>query len=222
MKNVFIENDISSFEDFHDKEWFAKLFALVDGSRLEEIADDFGAHWWGASRSFVLPWLCVTGVYDAVDSTVPILDKSKQDLWDEYLKNNAFKASLWKVAEGSFCAIYYAYENLLVRLLAEITGRPIRVTERGFNKQLITVYGPSADRVWSSNFVAVSREIRNCITHNGGKATERLLTMKPRPVVERGDVLISANDVRTLYNGLKPCVLEAIVQSLRTIGEGTC
>jgi hypothetical protein len=222
MKTIFIENDLSSFEDFHDNEWFMKLFALVDRSRLEDIVEDFAAHWWGASRSFVLPWLCVTGVYDAVNSTVPILGKSNQDLWNEYLEVNAFKASLWKVAEGSFCAIYYAYENLLVRLLTEITGRPIRITDRGFNKELITVYGPSADRVWTSNFVAVSREIRNCITHNCGKATERLLTMKPRLVVEKGDVLISASDVRTLYNGLKPLVLEAISQSLRKVADGTC
>lgn len=217
MKTIFIENDLSSFEDFHDEEWFVRLFAAVEHSELEDVVEDFAAHWWGASRSFVLPWLCVTGVYDAVNSTIPIIDKSKQDLWNEYFEVNAFKASLWKIAEGSFCAIYYAYENLLVRLLAKVIGRGVRVTDRDFNKELIRAYGPPANRFWTANFISVSREIRNCITHNSGKATDRLLNMKPSPMVSKGDVLISASDVRALYNGLRPIVMEVIEQSLRKI-----
>lgn len=217
MKTIFIENDLSSFEDFHDEEWFVRLFAAVEHSELEDAVEDFAAHWWGASRSFVLPWLYVTGVYDAVSSTIPIIDKSKQDLWNEYLEVNAFNASLWKIAEGSFCAIYYAYENLLVRLLAKVIGRGVRVTDRDFSKELIGAYGPPANRFWNANFISVSREIRNCITHNSGKATNRLLNMKPRPMVSKGDVLISASDVRALYDGLRPIVMEVIERSLRKI-----
>lgn len=215
MKTIFIENDLSSFADFHDTEWFSRLFAAVDGSDLEAPVEDFAAHWWGASRSFVLPWLYVNGIYDAVDSTVPIIGKSRQDLWNEYLQVNAFNASLWKIAEGSFCAIYYAYENLLVRILAETIGRHIRVTDRDFNKELIGAYGSAfANRFWTANFISVSREIRNCITHNSGKATERLRGMKPRPMIEKDDVLISASDVRALYTHLKPVAREVIDQSL--------
>lgn len=215
VKTIFIESELSSFEDFHDKEWFVKLFAAVEESALLEPVEDFSAHWWGASRSFVLPWLYVTGVYDAINSTIPILEKSKQDVWDEYLKVNAFKASLWKISEGSFCAIYYAYENLLVRLLSSVTGRSIRVTDRNFTKDMIGTYGPTvADQLWTGNFISVSREIRNCITHNSGKASKRLLNMRPRPMIQKGDVLISASDVRTLYTRLKPVVMKAIDQSL--------
>jgi hypothetical protein len=218
LKTIFIESDLSSFADFHDKEWFVKLFAAVEKSELLEPVEDFSAHWWGASRSFVLPWLYVTGVYDAVNSTTPIIGKSKQDLWNEYLKLNAFKASLWKISEGSFCAIYYAYENLLVRLLASVTGKSIRVTDRNYTKYLNDAYGPAvANQLWTTNFISVSREIRNCITHNSGRATKRLLDMHPRPLIEKGDVLISATDVRTLYTRLKPVVMKAIDQSLRRL-----
>lgn len=218
MKTIFIESDLSSFADFHDGEWFAQLFAGVDGSDIEAAVEDFAAHWWGASRSFVLPWLYVTGVYDAINSTVPIIGKSKQGLWDEFLEVNAFNASLWKIAEGAFCAIYYAYENLLVRMLAELRGSPIRVTDRDFTKELIKVYGESmVSKIWTGNQISVAREVRNCITHNSGKASERLLSMRPRPKVESGDVLISASDVRVLYTRLKPIVNEAINESVHRI-----
>ncbi|MBI5589416.1 MAG: hypothetical protein HY881_02920 [Deltaproteobacteria bacterium] len=197
MKNIFIENDISSFADFHDTEWFAGLFDAVDGSGLEAPTDELASHWWGASRSFVLPWLYVNGIYDSIDNTVSIIEKSRQDLWNEFLEVNSFKVSLWKIAEGSFCAIYYAYENFLVRILSEITGKHLRVTDRDFNKELIRTYGQVlANRFWTTNFISVSREIRNCITHNGGKVTKRLLNMKPLPMIENGDVLISASIIR--------------------------
>lgn len=165
-----------------------------------------------------MPWLYVTGVYDAINSTVPIIGKSKQDLWDEFLEVNAFNASLWKIAEGAFCAIYYAYENLLVRMLAELRGSLIRVTDRDFTKELIKVYGESmANKIWTGNQISVAREVRNCITHNGGKASARLLSMRPRPRVESGDVLISASDVRVLYTRLKPIANEAINESVHRI-----
>ena len=218
MKKIFIESDISSFEDFHDGEWYAELFSKVDGTELVTYVEEFAAHWWGASRSFVLPWLYVNGIYDAVNGTVPIIGKTKQDVWDELLETNAFKGSLWKIAEGSFCAIYYAYENLIVQVLSKIINKRIRVTDRDFNKMLISVYGPEpSTRFWNSNSISVSREIRNCITHNGGKATQRLLNMKPRPRIEKGDVLISASDVRFLWSTLRPAVCEAITESLNRL-----
>ncbi len=220
MKTIFIENDVSSFADFHDTTWFADLFNGVRGPQIGGHVEEFAAQWWGASKSFVLPWLYVNGVYDLANSNGPRVMISRQELWEQLLEVNAFKASLWKIAEGSFCAIYYAYENLLVRLLSEIVQTPIRVSDRDFTKRLISVYGQSlATRFWNSNSISVAREVRNCITHNGGKATDRPLRMRPRPVVEdaEGDVLISASNVRSLYDSLKPVVREAIRESQRRL-----
>lgn len=215
MKKIFIESDLASFEDFHDGEWYAQLFSKVDGTELEASVEDFASHWWGASRSFILPWLYVNSIYDAANSAVPIMETTKQDVWEELLGINAFKGSLWKIAEGSFCAIYYAYENLIVQLLSKIIDKRIRVTGRDFNKVFISVYGQTlSNSLWNSNSISVSREIRNCITHNGGKATQRLLNMKPRPRIENGDVLISASDVRSLWTTLQPLVNKAITESL--------
>ena len=117
-----------------------------------------------------------------------------------------------------YCSIYYAYENLIVNLLQEIRGATIRVTDRDFNKKLIEVYGDKfANRIWNGNFISISREVRNCIVHNGGKSSDKLLNMKPHPYISGRDILISASDTRGLYKNLKPVVYEVIDESLRKI-----
>jgi len=207
MKTIFIESNISSFEDFHDKEWFEALFAITEGTEIQREIDEFSSHWWGASRAFLLPWLLVTGVYDGINSVVPILDKTKQDFWEEYLMVNAFKGSLWKVAEGAYGFIYYAYENFVVSLLNKKQDKPLRVTDRQFNSTLLGEFGIKVvNSVWNDSFVAVSREVRNCLVHNGGKTSPRLMKMSPLPRIEKEDILISATDVRVLYQKLKPKV----------------
>jgi len=216
MKAIFIESDIKSFEEFHDKEWFENLFSLVEKTELEQIVENFAAHWWGSSRTFVLPWLLVNGVYDAIDSVVRIVDKTRQDYWDEYLKINAFKSSLWKLSESCFSTIYYAFENLIVELLKKFTNNDkLRITDRNFNKVLEFQFSKSVvSKVWGNNFISVSREVRNCIVHNGGKASRKLLRMQELPLIQNDEILISAKDVRTLYTGLKPRVNLLIEESM--------
>jgi hypothetical protein len=66
------------------------------------------------------------------------------------------------------CSICYAYENLMINILKKIRNAGIRVTDKDFNKILIEVYGDKfANKIWTSSFVSVSREVRNCIVHNG-------------------------------------------------------
>jgi len=81
---------------------------------------------------------------------------------------------------------------------------------------LIEVYGDKlAQRIWYSNFISVSREVRNCIVHNGGKSSTRLLKMKPLPLIKDGDIMISASDTRMLYNTLKPLAYEVLKECLK-------
>lgn len=217
MKAIFIESDLSSFKDFYDGEWVAGLEKLVKGTDIEGIVEEFAAHWWGSARAFVLPWVLVNGVYDGVNSIIPV-GASRQDLWNEYLKNSAFRGALWKLSEGMYCSIYYAYENLIMNLLRVISGVTVRVTDRDFNKKLIEVYGDKfANRIWNGNFISVSREVRHCIVHNGGKSSSKLLGMKPHPYISGGNIFISASDTRELYEKLKPVVHEVIDESLRKI-----
>jgi len=218
MKTIFIESDLSSFEDFHDGEWLEKIRGLVKGTGIDSIVEEFATHWWGCARAFVLPWLLVNGVYDGVNITRPV-EASRQDLWDKYLETNAFRVALWKLSEGMYCSIYYAYENLIVNLLQEIKGKTVRVTDRDFNEELTRVYGNKvANRTWNSKFISVSREVRNCIVHNGGKPSSKLLKMNPLlPLIDDRDILISASDTRELYAKLKPAAYEIIEESRKKI-----
>ena len=100
-----------------------------------------------------------------------------------------------------YCSIYYAYENLLVNLLQKIKGKKIRVTDRDFSKLMIEVYGDKfANKTWNSNFISTTREIRNCLVHNGGMVSNRLLEMKPRPHIKKENVIISAQPDKHGFN----------------------
>lgn len=221
MKIIHTESDLSSFEDFHDKKWFGKFFELVKDTDVELIAEEFASHWWGNARAFILPWLLVNGVYDSVYSPIPFPpDKTRQDVWDEYLNLIEFQGALWKLAENTYCSLYYAYENLIVNILSQILNAGVRVTDRRFNKTLLEVYGDKfANRIWNDSYIAVSREIRNCIVHNGGKVSKRLERMKPPPHIKDDNIIISASDTRKLYNTLKPLVLEILDESLKKLGR---
>ena len=220
MKIIFTEYNLSSFEDFHDKSWFEKMHRLVKGTELESVAEEFALHWWGSARAFILPWLLINGVYDGVNSIVPV-PKSRQDLWNDYLKRSEFHAALWKLSESTYCSIYYAYENLIVNLLSKILKRNIRVTDKEFNSTLAIAYGDKfSGKVWNNNFVSMSRETRNCIVHNGGRASGKLLRMNLKPQIKDGDIMYSASDARQLYTKLKPLAYELIKESLVKINAG--
>jgi len=207
MKQIFIESSFSSFADFHDAKWYENIFSLSEGLAIESAVEDFSSHWWGASRAFVLPWLLVNGVFDASNGGGGKV-KYKQELWDKYLTINSFKGALWKTAEGTYGAIYYAYENLVVSALNINRKSPCRVTQRDFNSIVSESFGNSlASKVWNNSFVAVSKEVRNCLVHRGGKTSPALLKMKPLPMIEGEDIFISASDVRKLHEELKPKVV---------------
>ena len=207
MKKIFIESDYSSFEDFHDGKWYESLFQLTAGLDIESSVQEFSSHWWGASRLFVLPWLLVGSVFDASNGGGGEVE-SKQALWDEYLRINSFKGALWKTAESAYGAIYYAYENLVVNIMNVGRDSSLRVTQRNFGSEVSANFGESlAGEIWNNSFVAVSKEVRNCLVHRGGKASKVLLKMRPLPKIEGDDILISAADVRELHGKLKPKVV---------------
>lgn len=206
MKQIFIESSFSSFEDFHDGDWYERLFIACDGLNIQPAVEDFSAHWWGASRAFVLPCLLVGGVFDASPGARSQF-RNKQDLWDHYLEIDAFKGALWKTAEGAYGSIYYAYENLLVSVLNTGHQKKLRITDHDFNSIISKRLGESlAGRLWTNSTVAVAREVRNCLVHRGGKASDRLQKMRPLPKIESEDILISASDVRKLHRELQPKV----------------
>jgi hypothetical protein len=211
MKTVFIEPDVESFDDFHDQRWFLELLNLAKKSAVSSQVEEFAIHWWATARAFMLPRLLVDAVFDVVHEFVPSDQRVKQDYWDEYLERKEFNAALWKVAEGAYTSIYYAYETLVIDLLNRRREPPVRVNDRQFLVVLNDELGAAlANRTWNDSFVAVSREIRNCIVHRGGRASPRLSRMRPLPRIDHHNILISPGDVRRLYDDLKPRALSLV------------
>jgi hypothetical protein len=136
------------------------------------------------------------------------------------VKHPEFNIALWKLSENVYCSLYFAYENLIVDIVKKILGAPTRVTQRDFNKKLRSIYGENfASRIWSQTFVYAARETRNSVVHNGSKATDALLRVRPLPNhVRDGDVVISASVTQELSSRLKPLVNEFVKASLEKVG----
>lgn len=109
---------------------------------------------------------------------------------------------------------------MIVNILKQVTGSPIRATDqKKFKETLSDTFGEQvAHKVWHQTLVYTARESRNSVVHNGGKATTELLKVKPLPAyIQDDDVMISAKITRKLYNDLKPLVYELVVRSVEKV-----
>ena len=80
-----------------------------------------------------------------------------------------------------------------------------------FNTKLSEIYPESKTQVlWHGGIVSVAREVRNCIVHNGGHVSDKARQMNEFLDVYDGNVIVKADDARTLYESLKPLVLKII------------
>lgn len=220
VTRIFIEDDYESFSDFHDREWLQVKFEQTKNSHLHDLVSRFAASWWGQARSFFLPWLFIGSIADLIASNPLSRNPSTQELWDEYKKIDGFKAALWKLAENSYCGLYYAYESLVVETINLGSKEQKRVTDRDFLDLVRDHFGePVANRLWNDQSVSATRESRNCLIHNDGRATAKLKKMQGKPMIDDGQILISASDTRALHELLKPKVDELISFELKRIGS---
>ncbi|MCR6663819.1 MAG: hypothetical protein NVV60_11925 [Luteimonas sp.] len=220
MTRIFIEDDYDSFADFHDKDWLLKQFELTKGTRIEAQLSAFGAAWWGHARAFFLPWLFIGSIHDLMTQNFHVRNSTKQELWDEYLKVHGFKAALWKLAENSYCGLYYAYELLIVDVINTELEQPTRVTNRDFNQKISSHFGQSiGSRLWNDPHISTAREVRNCLVHNGGIASQKLLGMQELPMIDNHRIMISASDTRELYSTLKDRVQLLVEQETGQLGS---
>ena len=217
---IFIEDDYESFSDFHDREWLKTKFDLTKDTHLEEQVSKFAASWWGQARSFFFPWLFIGSISELLKSNPLSASPTCQELWDEYKKIDGFKAGLWKLAENSYCGLYYSYETLVVSALNMQRTKPIRVTDRDFLEAMRQHFGePLANKLWNDQSISAARESRNCIIHNGGLATKKLLNMQGKPMIDSNQILISATDTRSLHSTLKVKVDDLISFELARVGS---
>lgn len=203
MKTYLILPNLEDYRDFHDKEWIAAFFELAVTVPLKgfgELAEHFAGNWHGAARAFVLPSLLVTGITAFAKGIAPGW-ASEKELWESYKTRPEFISALGKNTENCFMALYCAYEDYLVNAMKLNPGAgKLRVTDRNFAKRMKDLVGDEiTQQCWHHPQVQVAREVRNCIVHNGGRATPKLLTKSPLPRIEANNILISPLELRGLY-----------------------
>ena len=127
-----------------------------------------------------------------------------QEAWKEFLGNWEFRFSLWGSQRLVYGAIYYAYEDFLLRCFRLATGRSDYRIQPKFPKDFADEFGVSLrDDCWSHQQVNFARLTRHALVHNGGRLTEHLKKLKSSIRVENGELQIMPPDTKALFNLLK-------------------
>ncbi|MFA6815028.1 MAG: hypothetical protein WCQ87_01955 [Parabacteroides sp.] len=202
MKKYLIPYDLNEYCDFFDKIWSENFYKLIDGTILYNVGDHFSGNLYSAIRAFTLPWLFVTSVSEAYKI-------NRDELWIQYRQRSEFGAALGKTSENCYVAIYCSYEDYILQSIKIVSHEDkLRITDRKFNKKMISFIGEeTASKCWNNNTIALAREIRHCMVHNGGRSTETLLKKQKSPNIYEDNILITPIEVRALYLLIKECVL---------------
>jgi len=133
-----------------------------------------------------------------------------EDVWKDYFENTEFRLSIWASQRLVYGAIYYAYEEFLLRcyqLKANDSGYQIRFEK--FKKDFATIFGESLrNECWLHDDVAVARLTRNALVHNGGRIGEDVNDFEHQLCIENGAVQIMPEHNKRLFNSLKKRALK--------------
>lgn len=200
MKQFLIPHELKEYNDFHDKKWFENFFDLIDGTPLEEAGDHFSGNLYASARAFTFPWMLIESIHSSSDNVI-----SKNYIWKKLKQLYSFQAAIGKTSENCYVAIFCSYEDYILQSTKVACGTTIlRITDRDFNKKLISAVGSNVAKIsWQNNQFALAREIRNSIVHNGGRPTGKLLKQRNLPKIIKDNVLLTPLEVRELYSNVK-------------------
>ena len=126
-----------------------------------------------------------------------------EETWQDFLNNKDYLLAIASQQKLCFGSLYYAYEDWLSRCVALTTARPAFTLPSGkkATKELQKAFGEEASaKCWTDSPVYTAREVRHAVVHNGGRNNEKLreagCTIR---VSDEGDLLIAADDTRSLY-----------------------
>ena len=129
-----------------------------------------------------------------------------QALWQEYLGVREFGLALWNAQRIAYGAIYYAYENFVQRVVA--VGR----TDDSYRAKRFpdlcndfgTLFGDALrQECLGIPEVDIARLVRNALTHDGGRVSEKLRAKQHGITVEGDELHIMPHDTRGLFDLLK-------------------
>jgi len=127
-----------------------------------------------------------------------------EQLWNDLINIPGFSMSLWMSEVNSYGAIYFAYEDFLLKSLKGSlkiehlkAGKIPALLKKMLGKNIM-------ENCWNEEPIEIARLIRHAILHRGRKLTTELEKFKSKLILEDNDeVVILACDTTNLYNLLK-------------------
>lgn len=142
--------------------------------------------------------------------------------WKEFLTQSEFRLSIWGSQRLVYAAVYYSYEDFLVRCFKLASNqKEYRIRGKDFSKDFAAAFGiPLRDDCWSFADVHVARVTRHALVHNGGRVTSDLLPLKHDLSIINGEIQIMAPDTRALFEVLKVRAFRLSEEMLRRHPNG--
>ena len=126
-----------------------------------------------------------------------------RELWTHFLQSQGISLSLLMSEVNAYAAVYFAYENYLIRSVKVCTAVK-SIWTRGLPKRLNELLGEKvAETCWSAKKIDLARLIRHSIVHNGRKLTDDLEKYRRELTLEDDEIVIMAHHTTELYTLLK-------------------
>ena len=147
-------------------------------------------------------------------------DFDAQKFFTDLVRHSEVQFSLWGSQRICYGAVYYTYEDFLLRTYKAVTGQgSYQIRADDFSKDFATAFGPALrDFCWSHPAVHVARLTRHALVHNGGRVTDKLARQKHGLRVENGVIQIMAPDTKGLFDVLKERAEKLVIETVPRLG----
>jgi len=144
-----------------------------------------------------------------------VIDK----MWQSLLPNFEFNGSVWASQRLCYGAVYYAYEDFLVRTYRLAIGKPDYRMKfaKEFARDLAKAFSVELSDFCFSGEVDVARRARNALAHSGGRITEELREIGHAFPVVNGEIQITTAHTRALFDLLKERVAKLVPEALKRL-----
>lgn len=137
------------------------------------------------------------------------------ELWTHFLQSQGIALSLLMSEVNAYAAVYFAYENYLIRSVK--IGKGLKnLRARNLPGKLEELLGKSvAEMCWSEKGIEMSRLVRHAIAHGGRKITDDLGKYRSKLILENDEIMIMAHQTTELYNLLKERALLFTIEMVK-------
>ncbi len=126
--------------------------------------------------------------------------------WSDLLRLSEFQLGLWGSQYICYTAVYYSYEDFLVRCVGIALKNPkYRIPKKKqFSQDIERLFDRSTCvTCWDCSEVDIARVARHAIVHNGGRLTDELKSKPHKFRIENNVIQVYASDTHDLFDALK-------------------